>query len=249
MTCLSDYLKRLVHKLSAASLFALPPTVQFRPKKGHCPGCRIPLKTLKTRTRDVVTLPLGRFHAKQTVLACEACCCRYASEELGHLVPSSSIFGYDVLVYVGRALFLRHRRSREISDELAAKNVRISPSEVDCLGKKFIVYLAIAHRQAAPGIKQAMRSSGGYILHLDATCEGKEPLLMSGLDAITQIVLGNVKLPSENADTIIPFLQQIKQLFGDPVASVHDMGRGVIKAVTTVFPGKPDLICHYHLPA
>ena len=51
-----------------------------------------------------------------------------------------------MLVYVGQALFLRHRRSQEISDELADQNVYISPSEVDYLGKEFIVYLPIARR-------------------------------------------------------------------------------------------------------
>jgi len=38
---------------------------------------------------------------------------------------------------------------------------------------------------------------------------------MSGLDSITGIVMSNVKLPSGNADEIIPFLEQIKQLFQD----------------------------------
>jgi hypothetical protein len=77
---------------------------------------------------------------------------------------------------------------------------------------KAIVYLAMVHRQAAPAIQQAMHAHGGYILHLDATCDGKEPLLMSSLDSISQIVLGNIKLPSEKAETIIPFLEQIKRL-------------------------------------
>ena len=86
------------------------------------------------------------------------------------------------------------------------------------------------------------------MLHLDVTCDGQEPLLMSGLDSMSQIVLGNVKSPSENADSIIPFLKQIRQLFGDLVTSVHDMGTGIIKAVATVFPGTPDFICYYHFP-
>ena len=86
------------------------------------------------------------------------------------------------------------------------------------------------------------------MLHLDATCDGADPFLMSGLDSITEFALGNVKLPSENADAIIPFLEEIKQLFGDPVAAVHDMGAGIIKAVTKVFPNTPDFICHYHVP-
>jgi hypothetical protein len=201
---------------------------------------------LKTKRRSVVTLHIGRFTAAETIGICDGCRRIYGSQELARLVPAGCNFGYDILVYIGRALFLRHRRSQEISDELAAHNIRISPSEVEYLARKFIVYLAMAHRQAAPVIKQAMHAKGGYILHLDATCDGKEPFLMSSLDSISQIVLGNVKLPSEKAETIIPFLEQIKRLFGEPIASVHDMGAGILKAVRSVFPDRPDFICHYH---
>jgi hypothetical protein len=147
---------------------------------------------------------------------------------------------------VGKAFFLRHRRSREITVELQARNIRISPSEVELLARKFIVYLAIAHRQCSGKITQVMRRQGGYIFHLDGTCEGKGPFLISGLDSLTEIVLGNVKLPSERADQIIPFLKDIQQLFGDPVALVHDMGSGILNAVGKVFPHTPDFICHYH---
>jgi hypothetical protein len=239
-------LSSLVGELSSVSLFAQPPTVHFGPEEAHCPHCRRPVKVLKTKERDVVTLHIGRFKAAETITTCDGCRRTHRPEELARLVPPGCNFGYDILVHVGRALFLRHRRSQEISDELAAQNVRISSSEVEYLAKKFIVYLTIAHRQAAPTIKQAMRANGGYILHLDATCGGKEPLLMSSLDSISQIVLGNVKLPSEKAETIIPFLEQIKRLFGEPIASVHDMGAGILSAVRKVFPGKPDFICHYH---
>jgi hypothetical protein len=239
-------LSSLVGELSSVSLFAQPPTVHFGPEEAHCPHCRRSVKVLKTKQRDVTTLHIGRFKATETICVCDGCRRTYGSQELAHLVPSGCNFGYDILVHVGRALFLRHRRSQEISDELAAQNVRISPSEVEYLAKRFVVYLAIAHRQAAPALKQAMCANGGYILHLDATCGGKEPLLMSSLDSISQIVLGNVKLPSEKAETIIPFLEQMKQRFGEPIASVHDMGAGILRAVRKVFPDRPDFICHYH---
>jgi len=88
--------------------------------------------------------------------------------------------------------------------------------------------------------------NGGYILHLDATYEDKSPLLMSGLDSIMKIVLSNCKLLSEKSDGIIPFLEDIKDLFGEPLALVHDMSKGIIKAVSTVFPGILDFICHFH---
>ena len=68
--------------------------------------------------------------------------------------------------------------------------------------RKFITYLALAHHQATPRIEQAMRRSGGYILHLDATHEADAPALMSGMDGLSQIVLANVKIPSEHADHI-----------------------------------------------
>jgi hypothetical protein len=220
--------------------------VEFGPEQEDCPHCRKPLKVLKTKGRGVVTLHIGRFNAQETIRICDGCRRTYGSQELARLVPPGCNFGYDLLVHVGQALFLRHRRSQEISDELAAQNVRISPSEVEYLAKKFIVYLAMAHRQAAPAIQQAMHVNGGYILHLDATCDGKEPLLMSSLDSISEIVLGNVKLPSEKAETIIPFLEQIKRLFGEPIASVHDMGAGILRAIKKVFPDRPDFICHYH---
>jgi hypothetical protein len=69
---------------------------------------------------------------------------------------------------------------------------------------------------------------------------------MSSLDSMSQIVLGNSKLPAEDEKHIIPFLQRIKKNFGIPLALVHDMGRGILKAVAKVFPGVPDFICHFH---
>ena len=141
---------------------------------------------------------------------------------------------------------MRPRTSREVAAELAEHNVTVSSSEIDVLGRKFIVYLAIAHRQSSERIKEAMRLNGGYVLHLDGTFDGRGPMLMTGLDSITEIVLGNVKLPSEKAEKIVPFLQDIEFRFGPPVALVHDMGRGILRAAAQVFPNVPDFICHFH---
>jgi len=162
---------------------------------------------------------------------------------------SGGKFGYDVMVYVGRTMFLRFRNVKESKQELAEKHVTISKREISYLAQKFIVYLALAHRESGEKLNQLMNQNGGYILHLDATCEGESPHLMSGLDGITEIVLENVHLSSEKAEKIIPFLCKIKELYGDPLASVHDMGQGVSNAVKEVFPNIADLICHYHFLA
>jgi hypothetical protein len=191
-------------------------------------------------------LHVGPFLAREVFLHCNACAQTQRSKELCALVPPGANIGYDVMVYSGKALFLRHRNEEEVVAELEERNVRISPREVSLLGMKFIVYLALAHQQRAPDLQADMQTRGGYICHLDATCEGGDPFLMSSIDALSDIVLGNVKLPAEDEAHIVPFLERLKQSFGIPLALVHDMGKGILGAVATVFPGVADFICHFH---
>jgi len=222
--------------------------VPFRSARSQCPHCQTPLQVSKTRPRTIWTLAIGPLKARETLLECPQCQNHtlYGSEDLNRLAPAHCNFGYDVMVFVGKGLFLRHRRDEELVSELRQRNVRLSASEVAYLGKKFIVYLALAHLQSSPHLQRLMAQKGGYILHLDGTCEGGGPMLMSSLDSLSEIVLGNVKVPSEKAQEIIPFLQEIQRRFGDPLAAVHDMGTGILAAIKAVFPGVPDLICHFH---
>jgi hypothetical protein len=129
---------------------------------------------------------------------------------------------------------------------LAARNIPISTSEIGFLGKRFILYLALAHRACQSTLREHMAAKGGYILHLDATCEGDSPQLFSCLDEISQLVLGNRKMPTEDSEHIIPLLYELKATYGTPLALVHDMGRAILKAVATVFPTVADYICHFH---
>ncbi len=188
----------------------------------------------------------GPFVAHETLLHCPSCFTVFGSDALLHLVPKWYNVGYDVLVYVGRALFQRYRTIQEVNTELCSRNVQISDSEISYLGYKFISCLAACHQQATPKIRQSMELSGGYVLHLDATHDGNAPALMTSMDSLSEIVLGNVKVPSEHADHIVPFLQKLQKDFGVPQACVHDMGKGICKAVFEVFPGTPDFICHFH---
>jgi hypothetical protein len=91
-----------------------------------------------------------------------------------------------------------------------------------------------------------MTLAGGYILHLDATHAGNAPALMTGLDGLSKIVLANVKIPTEHTEHIVPFLKEIKEAYGTPIACVHDMGVGICKGVSEVFAGVADFICHFH---
>jgi hypothetical protein len=126
---------------------------------------------LKSREKKVVTLDIGPFYAKETVLYNEEGAV-YPSLQLRSLVPYRCTFGYDVLVYVGCALFLHCRTEKQVIENLRGKNISIPAREIGYLGRKFIVYLAIAHRQSQQRLKKVMELRGGYILHIDGTCEG-----------------------------------------------------------------------------
>jgi hypothetical protein len=204
------------------------------------------LHVQKTWPKTVVTMDIGGFRAIETVLYCPQDQTTFNAEQLRKLVPKGGTFGFDVIVEVGLALFVHCQNNLEVMAELAAKNVFLSEREISYLGRKFIIYLALAHRESQPRLRDLMARRGGYILHLDGTCEGDSPNLFCGLDGISELVLDTIKIPSEKKELLIPFFQRIKEQYGDPRALVHDMGKGIIAAVTKVFPEMPDFICHFH---
>ena len=243
---LKEHIDELVGAVTAGNLFPKRPTIPFVAEASTCCGWPLNVQKTHTRTGGVATLDIGEFVPRETVLVCRKCASIYISEELQEIVPPWGKFGYDVLVHVGKEVFLHCRQDKEIIGELTHKRIGISPSEIAYLAKRFIVYLASAHREAKIRIREAMHGRGGYILHLDGTCEGDSPHLMSALDGIPEIVLDNVKVPSESVERLIPFLRRIKQAYGNPLAVVSDMGKGILGAVEKVFPEVAVFICHFH---
>jgi hypothetical protein len=244
LEALTSTLQRLSMDTSPAVLFPEPPIIRFTPETERC-SCGTRLLVQKTRQKKVFKMT-GPIMAHETVTKCPECGNVFGSDTLLQWVPPRSNVAYDVMVSVGRAMYQRHRTTEEIRAELASCNVFLSPSEIHYLGRRFILYLARAHRQAIPRMREAMVMAGGYMLHLDATHAGNAPALMTGLDSLSKIVLANIKIPSEHSDHIIPFLEDIKEAYGIPRACVHDMGTGICKAVNEVFPEVLDVICHFH---
>ena len=237
-------IERLSREMHPGALFAQPPLIRFRSSASEC-ACGHRLYVQKTKTKKVLSIN-GPFVARQAVLHCKKCHSVYPSEDLLRLVPEHCNVGWDILVFVGRSLFQRYRTPAQVLDDLKRRNVPLSVSEVGYLGRKFIAYLACGHRRATPQIRQTMNLSGGYVLHLDATHEADAPALMTGMDSLSEFVLANVKIPTEHADSIVPFLRKLRDDYGTPIACVHDMGTGILKAVSGVFPGTPDFVCHFH---
>jgi hypothetical protein len=236
----------LISGISASSLFPDKPTIPFYPEIEFCPHCGTKLHVQKSWEKTIVTMDIGAFKAKEIVLECPYDKTVFTSPQLRALAPAQCTYGFDVIVHIGMSLFVHCCNEREIMKDLAARNIFISEREIGYLGRKFVVYLALAHRESREQIVDSMTKRGGYILHVDGTCEGDSPFLFCGLDGISEIVLDSIKIPSERKELLIPFFQRIKKQYGDPVALVHDMGVGILMAVEEVFPGIADFICHFH---
>ncbi len=218
----------------------------FYPDVRFCTQCGMRLHVLKTRKRTVITLSTGLFIAHETYLVCPNHGEVHRSEDLQRLVPYKCKYGFDMLVHVGRSLMLHSMSEQVIKKELQLKAIKISESGIRYLGQKFIAYLTICHHQSQLKLRLKMARNGGYILHIDGTCEGDSPHLFTGMDEISGIILSSVKINSEKKEKIIPFLKDIQAKYGTPLAVVSDMGIGLLGAVKEVFPKTPSLICHFH---
>jgi hypothetical protein len=232
--------------MSPRTLFPEISKFLFYPEMKFCTECDNRLNVLKTRERTVITMNTGPFIAHETILYCPQHGETQRSEDLQRLVPFKGTYGYDVLVHVGKALYFRTMNEQAIKKELKLKDINISESEIRYLGQKFIAYLTICHQQSQLKLRLKMALNGGYILHIDGTCEGDSPHLFTGMDEISGIILSSVKINSEKKEKIIPFLKDIQEKYGTPLAVVSDMGKGLIGAVEEVFPGILFFICHFH---
>ena len=161
----------------------------------------------------------GPFVAHETFLYCPEHGEPHRSEDLKRLVPFKGTYGYDVLVHVGKAMYLRSMNDQTIKKELKLEAINISESEIRYLGQKFIAYLTICHQQSQLKFRLKMARNGGYILHIDGTCEGDSPHLFTGMDEISGIILSSVKINSEKKEKIIPFLKDIQAKYGTTVSS------------------------------
>ena len=157
----------------------LPPVFDFVDPPLRSESSAGPWQVLKTHRRQVITLPIGPWIARETIWRNSATLQVCGSADLRRLVAPGCTYGYDVLVEVGRRLFVEAQSVRQIRAQLAQSQVCLSASTVTDLGRRFIVLLALAHRRCHQRLRQAISLQGGYILHLDATYEDKSPLLMT----------------------------------------------------------------------
>ena len=199
----------------------------------------------------MVTLVHGAFEAREVLKRCgdSSSCPVIRSETLARTVPRHQRYGYDLIVHVGLARYLGGRQRAEISDNLLRqRGIRVSDATVSNLCDRFLARLEALHLRRAADLRTAL--SDGYPMHLDATSDRGKGGLFVCMDGWRGWVLLASRIPSERGECLRPIVDRTVALFGDPVATVRDLGEAGAYAVKPLAErGVPDLGCHYHFLA
>jgi len=116
---LNKFIAKVTCLFQTDVLFPEKPTLNFHPEIRNCPVCSSTLHVQKTADpKNVVTMDIGGFIARQTILYCSQGHGTFKSRQLQNLVPKGGTFGFDVIVEVGFALFVRCRSIQEIMEWL-----------------------------------------------------------------------------------------------------------------------------------
>jgi hypothetical protein len=217
-----------------------------------CQECEKPLKVRVTRPRQVVSLRYGKFVALEQQGYCPDHPHRAParSEKLRRIVPPGCNIAYDVLARIGLARFVECRQCGEIQQELSRQQaINVPVRTISELAQKFVAYFQIVHQQSIKLLRKEMQNRGGYILHIDGTCEEGSRVLLVCLDSLSGQVLESRKISSENHDEVQQVLKGVRRDWGVPLAVVHDLRQSLTTAVAEVFPGVRQFVCHYHFAA
>lgn len=220
--------------------------------------CGKAMHVQKSVPRQGATLAHGTFTARETVFVCPTGChqaqgrlsTRRAQVLHEALLPGRSI-GYDVMAFVGKERFLRHRQREEIQESLQSEHgIVLSTGTISDLAQLFAEYLGALHLARAGKLRAAMQRDGGWPMHIDATGENGRGTLLVAYAGWRGWVLGAWRITTERADAILPKLREVANLFGAPCAVVRDLGRAMISAASALVAELgapiPILSCHAH---
>jgi len=150
------------------------------------------------------------------------------------------------MIAVGLLRWFLDMQREEIQLLFYARGTDISTGEISYLSEEFLLRFYIFHKKHAEQIKTLFSKNGGMILHVDGTGEAGDDIVFTAEDGRTGIKIDAQIMPSESSEFIKPFLQSLKNTIGTPIVIIRDMSKNIKDAASEIFPGTPQLICHYH---
>ena len=189
-----------------------------------CEVCSGHLRRQRSSTRYPRGVTLGKPRVRYVEKKCARCGKVYRPEIYHQLVPPEGNYAFDLIVEVGLARFRQHRQNGEIQAELRTRyGLRLPSSTINELAHTFLDCLAATHQAQAPQLRKRLEEDGGYVLHVDGTCE-------PGTDTVFNAVAGNrgwtlagAKMSGEDVKQIAGLLRRCVESFGAPLALVRDL--------------------------
>ena len=189
-----------------------------------CQICGGRLRRQRSSTRYPRGAILGQPRVRYVEKKCVLCGKIHRPETYHQVVPPQGNYAFDLIVEVGLARFRQHWQNGEIQAELLARyGLRLPCSTINELAHTFLDCLAATHQARAPQLRKRLEDDGGYVLHVDGTCE-------PGTDTVFNAVAGNrgwtlegAKMSGEDVTQIAGLLRRCVASFGTPLAVVRDL--------------------------
>ena len=163
------------------------------------------------------------------------------------LVPSGANYAYDVVVQVGSGRFLNHLQNEEIVRLMDHEHeMDLPPGDIHHLCHAFLDGLAAVHEEHDEAIATMIQRNGGWVGHLDGTCEAGTEVLFSIIDELTGLTLATARMPTENAKDIKNLVDQCVERFGQPLAVMYDLSTNIERGVAHLPSSVKRFACQYH---
>ena len=183
-------------------------------------------------------------------------CFRYCKEHgsfdeplvsiVNRICPAGRNFDSKVMIAIGILRWYFDYQREEIRNILLVRGIHISTGEISNLSEEFLLRFYALHKRHIPQIKAIFEKRGGIRLHLDGTGEAGNEIVFMAKEGKTGITMYAQIIPTESKKYVKEFLQALNSLYGTPIVIVRDMSKQIRNAVTEVFPGAKQQICHYH---
>jgi hypothetical protein len=171
------------------------------------------------------------------------------SADLARLVPARGRYTFDIIAQLGRQAFLEGQTLAQIQQTLESQTpaLHIPLSSLQDLKMKFLFYLGLIHRQAAPRLKAHLQERDRIPWVIDGTLEPGTSVFFGIKEAKEGWLLACRKIPTENLPDIQAALQATAADFGPPSEIWHDLSPVMIKACASALPNVAHRVCHFHL--
>jgi hypothetical protein len=136
------------------------PQVNFIAEARQCKCCGGSLHVQKSKKRIVFTIETGPIMAREIRKVCSMDSSHpvETSESLLQLVPFGQRYGYDLIVWVGTARYLRNLQRKEIRAELfQEKGIILSDGSISEVCDRFLLYLEELHISCAPALRNLFK--------------------------------------------------------------------------------------------